>query len=176
MANCAAVWAAFLPTKEKNWLKSLVTSSVSTIDWSFFFDRWNTSIDYFPQRSRVIFVWLDFCADVVTLGILKKSFYTSPGFLEGLSGVCISALSITTKELISKGYLILNFRCYVRAGTTANSDRLIGAWATSVERKVTLNVASLKFISSSEKIERNLVCGKQTGVIMLVTPCWDITW
>ena len=33
---------AFLPTEEKN--------------PSFFFFGWNTSIDYFPQRSRVIFV------------------------------------------------------------------------------------------------------------------------
>lgn len=28
MANYAAVWTAFLPTEEKNWLKSLATSSV----------------------------------------------------------------------------------------------------------------------------------------------------
>ena len=73
----------------------------------------------------------DLCADVITLGILKKLFYRSPGFLVGLPGVCISALSVKTKELISRGHLILNFRRYVRAGTTANSDRL--NWCMSVQ-------------------------------------------
>ena len=73
----------------------------------------------------------DLSADVVTLGILKKLFYRSPRFLVGPPGVCISALSVTTKELISKGHLILNFWCYVRAGTTANSDRL--NWCMSVQ-------------------------------------------
>ena len=69
--------------------------------------------------------------DVVTLGTLKKLFNRCPGFLVCLPGVCISALSVKTKELISKGYLILNFRCCVRAGTTANSDRL--NWCMSVQ-------------------------------------------
>ena len=32
MANCAAVWAAFFPTQEKNWLKSLAASSVSLLN------------------------------------------------------------------------------------------------------------------------------------------------
>ena len=131
MANCAVVWAAFLPTEEKNWLKSSATSGVSTINRSFFFFGWNTSIDYFPYRSRVIFVWLDLCADVVTLSVLKKMFYRCPGFLVRIPGVSISALSVTTKELISKGHLILNFRCYVRAGTTANSGRL--NWCMSIQ-------------------------------------------
>ena len=68
---------------------------------------------------------------MVTLDILKKLFYRCPGFLVGLPGVCLSALSVTTKELISKGVLMLNFKCYVRAGTTANSDRL--NWCMSVQ-------------------------------------------
>ena len=70
-------------------------------------------------------------------------FFLSPGFLEGLSGVCISALSITTKELISKGYLILNLRCYVRAGTTANSDRL--NWCMSVQCGKKSDIKCCKF-------------------------------
>ena len=92
--------------------------------------------------------------DVVTPGILKKLFYRSPGFLGGLPGVYILAFSVTTKELISKGHLILNFRCYVRAGTTANSDRL--NWCMSVQCGKKSVIKHCEFVIYILPLKRNL--------------------